>query len=103
MELFEPAGQHDGTVDGERYFTCKLAPAAILASAGDPPLSTEGEGKYGVFVRRREAELVTPDPVSLPASVSQRCAALLNRHCSVDIRTPCRIVHVTVNALEYSF
>lgn len=60
IELDEPLGKNDGTVQGVKYFTCKLP--------------------HGMFVRPSLVKLVTatPEPVALPPpSVSQK-----HRHVS---------------------
>jgi hypothetical protein len=64
VELFEPNGQHNGTVSGVQYFTCKLAPAELLSSDPKSPTTSDlfqDSGCYGVFVRPGQIEMLTSD------------------------------------------
>ena len=47
IELEEPNGKNDGTVQGVRYFTCKMS--------------------YGVFVRPSQVKVLVAAPESTPA------------------------------------
>jgi dynactin 1 len=52
IELDEPIGKNDGTVQGVRYFTCKMP--------------------YGVFVRPSQVKVIValPEPTPVPPPVS---------------------------------
>ena len=60
IELDEPTGKNDGTVQGIRYFTCKLP--------------------HGMFVRPSQVRVIValpePTPAAAPVSVVKRAAQM---------------------------
>lgn len=53
IELDEPQGKNDGTVQGVRYFTCKMG--------------------HGVFVRPSQVKVIVAVPEPTPAPVRPQC------------------------------
>ena len=46
IELAEPAGKHDGQIDGVRYFTCADRHGVFAASYKVIPANYEGSGEF---------------------------------------------------------